>query len=693
MAKLSASQILGMRIAPPRGGSLRLTASQLRGMRLARPEEEEEEEEEEERGFLDRLWFGKEKEGVFAPAPKIDQGRRTMGLEEVPGQFAEVAWSPIVKGVIPLARLASGLVKGGSPSMMMDPARAAEDPDVQMARTMVDEFGESIVELPKDIREGYPAEGIMNLALAMFPGLKGAQAVSKLAKLSPAVQRGLGAGARTAELVADPVQAAYVGTKEATRWAGRKYVKKPLEKVKQAVAGEEAGAIRGVLLESVVGFFTNLPALTARKMLDYGADTKLRDRMVKGRKDSEGAYARAQRVLKNWARNKQAEASKDFGRAQASLDEVKIEGRPAPAASIVDIDIRSEKGKLFVDAIEDMLSQGTPDMPQGFGANLMVVIGTGKLQRTVPYAKIRDGIETIPEGATYNIRVKHGERATLPHEHRPKINAEIEGMLNKADGPLEYKGITVGVMMAKMDLFNKTIDSWTIEQRPSSALVARWREAQKKALQDPVAEAGGDLTFYDDYHRKQLELDQLKEDLGVHTLSPETVESAVNNKIGAAYEEMSKLNRLEEIIGPGLVAEIVGAQSKRWFGTGLHVKAELSGIMRGLGRPLTAATTLGVAGIAGAGFWALAPVPLMVFYSPRMASTLLSHLDKVPRIRKALTGRTDIPIPKSKATELVGLVRRLLGKLDKRGLGMKDLASAGMTFGQLMERLQIEEEQ
>jgi len=675
---------LSIRIASSRARRSSTAGTSTLADRIARSRQRrrgDPEEEEEERGFLDRLWFGKEKEGVFAPAPKIDQGRRTMGLEEVPGQFAEVAWSPIVKGLIPLARLASGAAKWGSPSMM-DPARAARDPDVQMAATMVDEFGESLVELPKDIREGYPAEGIMNLALAMFPGLKGAQAVSKMAKLSPAVPRGLGTSARVAELVADPVQAAYVGTKEATRWAGRKYVKKPLEKVKQAVAGEEAGAIRGVLLESVVGFFTNLPALTARKMLDYGADTKLRDRMVKGRKDSEGAYARAQRALKNWARNKQAEASKDFGRAQASLDEVKIEGRPAPSASIVDIDIRSEKGKLFVDAIEDMLSQGTPDMPQGFGANLMVVIGTGKLQRTVPYAKIRDGIETIPEGATYNIRVKHGERATLPHEHRPKINAEIEGMLNRADGPLEYKGITVGVMMAKMDLFNKTIDSWTIEQRPSSALVARWREAQKKALQDPVAEAGGDLTFYDDYHRKQLELDQLKEDLGVHTLSPETVESAVNNKIGAAYEEVSKLNRLEEIIGPGLVAEVVGAQSKKWLGAGLHVKAEISGLIRGMG------------GVIVADFFGpVLAFPLLAFYSPRTTSALLSHLDKIPRIRKALTGRTDIPIPKGTVAKIVGQVRRMNEKLEKYGIDVRNLASKGMTLGQLMQRLQAEEQQ
>ena len=589
-----------------------------------------------------------------------------------------------------------------------------EDEDTRLARMAGTQLVESISDLPEAIRRGHPTEGLMNLASVVSLPFTGggslAGMVGKVPKLGALAKVGEGLsrvartkGIRVAEAVADPMSA-LIGKGAGAAWRRRpkgapkgegapKGVKERIKKAKEALEGEEPTPMRSQLAESVVKFFTNLPEQTATKMFDYAADASLRDKMFKGRKDPMGAYAKAQRALKNWARNKQAEASKDFGRAQASLDEVKIEGRPAPAASIVDIDIRSEKGKLFVGAIEDMLSQGTPDMPQGFGANLMVVIGKGKSQRTVPYAKIRDGIEAIPEGATYNIRVKHGERATLPHEHRPKINAEIEGMLNKADGPLEYKGISVGVLMAKMELFNKTMDSWTIEQRPSSALVARWREAQKKALQDPVAEAGGDLTFYDDYHRKQLELEQLKEDLGVHTLSPETIESTVNNKIGAAYEEMSKLNRLEEIIGPGLVAEIVGAQSKRWFGTGLHVKAELSGIMRGLGRPITAATTLGVAGIAGAGFWALAPVPLMVFYSPRMASTLLSHLDKVPRIRKALTGRTDIPIPKSKATELVGLVRRLLGKLDKRGLGMKDLASAGMTFGQLMERLQIEEEQ
>ena len=683
------------------GGSA--LADRIARSRARREGRGEEEEEEEERGFLDRLWYGKEKEGLLASAPKI--GRRTMGLEEVPGQFAEVLKSPIQKGLIPLTRLVSGLTKGGSPSMMMDPARIARDPDVQMATTMVDEFGESIVELPTDIREGYPAEGILNLATVMFPGLKGVQAVSKMAGLSPAVTRGLGTSARVAELVADPVQAAYAGTKAAAKAGGRAYrkrypAKKRLKKVKEALEGEETGPMRSQLAESVVKFFTNLPEQTATKMFDYASNASLRDKMLKGRKDPTGAYAKAQQVLKEHARKVQEEASAAFGRAQASLDEVKIEGRPSPGDALVDIDIRSERGRAFVDEVENMLSQPTSAKPQGFGANLEVVIeyrggrfGKKIRQEIIPYAKIMDGSKVIPEGMTYNIRVKHGRRAAIPVKDRALIDGEITKMLNATDAAGEYKGITAGNMLNDMEKFQTDLARLTVEDRPSSALTTRLRAAQKDAVKGPIEEAGGNLQYMEDYHLKQLELEQLAEDFGVKKGSPRTVEDVVNNKIGAAYEEAAKLNKLEDIVGAELVAEIVGAQSKRWFGTGLHVKAELSGIMRGFGRPLTAVTTLGVAGMAGAGFWAIAPLPLMIFYSPRAASTLLTHLDKAPRIRKAITGRTDIPIPKTKATELVGLVRRLLEKLEKRGLGMKDLASQGMTFGQLMERLQIEEEQ
>ena len=49
-----------------------------------------EREEEKERGFLDRLWHGEHEEGVFGGHT---QGG-AMGLEEVPGQCAEIAWSP-----------------------------------------------------------------------------------------------------------------------------------------------------------------------------------------------------------------------------------------------------------------------------------------------------------------------------------------------------------------------------------------------------------------------------------------------------------------------------------------------------------------------------------------------------------------------------------------------------------------------
>ena len=53
------------------------------------------EEEEEERGLLSRVWYGEDKDfGDY-------KGGRT-GIEDLPGQFADVALSPIEKGLKPL---------------------------------------------------------------------------------------------------------------------------------------------------------------------------------------------------------------------------------------------------------------------------------------------------------------------------------------------------------------------------------------------------------------------------------------------------------------------------------------------------------------------------------------------------------------------------------------------------------------
>jgi hypothetical protein len=141
-----------------------------------------------------------------------------------------------------------------------------------------------------------------------------------------------------------------------------------------------------------------------------------------------------------------------------------------------------------------------------------------------------------------------------------------------------------------------------------------------------------------------------------------------------------------------LVAEITGAQAKEWLGAGLHVKAEISGLLRGMARPITIGA-LGAGAAVTAGTAALMAVPLLVFYSPRATSFLLTNLDSVPRVRKAITGRTDIPIPKTKVAEMVGYVRRMNEKLENKGMGVRSLASKGMTLGQLIERLQTEEEQ
>ena len=661
-----------------------------------------EREEEKERGFLDRLWHGEHEEGIFGGHA---QGG-AMGLEEVPGQFAEIVWSPYEKGIKPLAQAAYGAGKwaiSGDPKIRRTAEGEVieEDPEAKMAKQMAFDYAQSVVDLTsgKSIKEGYPAEGIMNLATGLFPTLKGAQAVSKLAGLSPKVTKALGTGARAAELVADPMQAGYAATKA----VGRKLVKEPIKKkygrARKSLEGEEKTPVRSQLAESVVRFFTNLPKSTATKLFDYAADANLRNKMIEGRKKPDEAYAKAQKKLKQHVRDLQEAASKAYGEAIVRLDDVQREGMLPPSESIVDIDIRSDRGRALVDEIENILSQPTAENPKGFGANLMVEVesrggrfGRKETVSTIPYAKVMDGSEVIPDGATYNIRVKHGERAVTPKEHRKKINEEIEKTLNKKDMGAEYKGITVGNLMARMELFDNTIKSLTREERPSSALVSRMREAQATALKRTVEEAGGDLSYLAEYNRRKLELDQVGEDFGVDQLSPKTVQRSVNTKIGAAFEEPSSLNKLESMVGPELVAEITGAQAKEWLGAGLHVKAEISGVLRGLARPI-AVGALGAGVAVTAGTTALMAVPLLVFYSPRATSFLLTNLDKVPRVRKAITGRTDIPIPKTKVAEMVGYVRRMNEKLENKGIGVRSLASKGMTLGQLIERLQTEEEQ
>ena len=121
-------------------GTARPTSVQSRLQRLSRLHGTKKEEEDEERGLLSRVWYGEE-EG---------EGGR-MGIEDIPGQFADVALSPIEKGLKPLIDLGAG---AGKIAIGQE-----EDEDTRLARMAGSEMVESVTGLPKAFESGYPVEG------------------------------------------------------------------------------------------------------------------------------------------------------------------------------------------------------------------------------------------------------------------------------------------------------------------------------------------------------------------------------------------------------------------------------------------------------------------------------------------------------------------------------------------------------
>ena len=121
-------------------------------------------EEEEERLLVARLTYGEDEDLGY-------KGGR-MGIEDIPGQFADVVTSPYEKGLKPLIDIGAG---AGKIALGQE-----EDEDTRLARMAGSEFVDSVTGLPEAFRSGYPVEGVMNLAsVAAIPLSGGASLAAK----------------------------------------------------------------------------------------------------------------------------------------------------------------------------------------------------------------------------------------------------------------------------------------------------------------------------------------------------------------------------------------------------------------------------------------------------------------------------------------------------------------------------------
>ena len=220
------------------------------------------------------------------------------------------------------------------------------------------------------------------------------------------------------------------------------------------------------------------------------------------------------------------------------------------------------------------------------------------------------------------------------------------------------------------------------------AFRARLKTLRKDAVRDA---AGDDIAnkmdaanrAYSD-HRKELA--QLKEDFGAKIGDADVDYKQQRSKLlGEILEDEGRLDNLQKYAGDDGVLQLLGASHSRSFGGGLVVRSNFSNLLRGI-------AGLGVAFTVGGLGSALVGIPLLAAFSPQAMLPISKRLAAMPRVNRAIRGDgpqiSGADITK-KVTETVKGAEQLLGK---QGVSLRQLAQQGMTFGQLMQRLEREAE-
>ena len=707
---------------PATGGTSTLQA------RLARARQRKgavPDEEEEDRGFWDRLYYGEEKGEGGA-----------MGLEEVPGQFLEVAGSPIEKGLKPLVALGTGVAKM--------PFADEEDEDVRLARTVGKQLYKSVAELPEAIAGGYPAEGLMNVAAvpAMFAtgGAAVLGAASKIPKLGALAKASEGLtklsrtpGMRAVAAAADPLTAAAEGLKLARKAApgvaarareiglpaigaaaverlvdpakeiGRAAAEKATRKPKAAAkaAGQfrkemtkPGRKVRTEVLDYIQSFLTSLPQHAVTKMYEYIGDAQNYQTMIKAANKPKQALKEVHERLAAAIRQKQRSASESYGRDRRAFFHKKPktkDKRPNYQESL-ESDLRSSTAELPW-RLNRVLNEALSDGAQGFGARVVVkFFKRDKDGKRVYEAKPREldagtqaELQRKPKQEyEYDVEFESttGAGSTLSDAERTAVRSHIRNNLLKDKSP----------ELPLEELLNadkRFMDSNPLKDRDlrvQDVLVLRLHKAVTGATESHLRNIGK-AKDADEFARLRKAYEAHKGDMeqvrATYGDAPEggIVTDASAGRLEKALHAAESTEALERLISKGGIVKLIGAMSSKEFGGGLVVKSDISKRLAAVGAATAGGFAIGPLGIA------LGGLPLLMIYSPRMMLPLSNRLANSPRFMK-MAGRG--PGAQKEAQKQVSKLMKVMREA-REVLGndtVQKYAQQGMTVGQFMERLQ-----
>ena len=659
------------------------------------------EEEEEERGLLSRVWYGEE-EG---------EGGR-MGIEDIPGQFADVVTSPYEKGLKPLIDIGAG---AGKIALGQE-----EDEDTRLARMAGSEFVDSVTGLPEAFRSGYPVEGVMNVAgAATLPFTGGASAagllgkvpkLGQLAKVASKLDKVAGSKAmRIADAVADPMSYG-IGKAAKGVAAGGRAAKGAVTGRKRDVTDGDADTllgdirkpgrtIRQEIAEYIQSFTTSLPQPAVGRMYDYLIDPDKRTRSYEVMKEARNNPDKAIKSIVSKIQDKIDDMSNNEGTAYVGaraefLDNVKKEDK-------IKTDFQQEGGDAIGERVNNLLNPS--DQHTGFGGRLLVKWEKDTGRKDAEGNAIIDSgtnewadRDLVPANSDYAYDIQwrdvEGTASDLPGEQQGAIKKELLENVLRSSRKLEAGNdpISISDAFTESIRFENTQSAPKVrmEMGPMEAFRARLKTLRKDAVRDA---AGDDIAnkmdaanrAYSD-HRKELA--QLKEDFGAKIGDADVDYKQQRSKLlGEILEDEGRLDNLQKYAGDDGVLQLLGASHSRSFGGGLVVRSNFSNLLRGI-------AGLGVAFTVGGLGSALVGIPLLAAFSPQAMLPISKRLAAMPRVNRAIRGDgpqiSGADITK-KVTETVKGAEQLLGK---QGVSLRQLAQQGMTFGQLMQRLEREAE-
>ena len=562
IARAEARQRSGLRSAS--GGSMLAD-------RIARAEARlggQEEEEEEERGLLSRVWYGEE-EG---------EGGR-MGVEDIPGQFADVALSPIEKGLKPLINLGAG---AGKIALGQE-----EDEDTRLARMAGSEFMDSVTGLPEAFRSGYPVEGVMNVAgAATLPFTGGASAagllgkvpkLGQLAKVASKLDKVAGSKAmRIADAVADPMSYG-IGKAAKGIAAGGRAAKGAVTGGKGDVGGPDTGdatTLRGAIadipkpgrkwIQEVAefgqSFTTGISKAGVGRLYDYLSDPAKRQQhyktMIEARNKPDNAIKAVVAKIQN-----RIQEMRDTESPAYSVAKKEYQAAEGVAGKNIATDFRARGGDVIGDKVDKLL--GPTDKDTGFGGQLVI--------------KWKDKIGVDAEGNDVfsNMETPWADRATIPNDapyqydirwERGGIESELPGqqqgvyrreLLNNVlqsgrDLALGNSPISFNNILARSKKFESELGTYSAKMRMGSTdkFRARLKDARREIVKDAAGEeAAGKFTAAEDaYRQHKVKLDQMEEDFGSKIGETDVDYKQQRSKLYG--DVMESVDRLDELFAP-----------------------------------------------------------------------------------------------------------------------------------------------